>query len=87
MPEPAAQDHGVTGGSPALEALLEETSDLPCAGLFGLVVRQLASLDPEVSAEVRPLGVLFRHRSTTLCELSLYGELFIARMGPSAYSR
>jgi hypothetical protein len=79
---PRADAAAITSASPGLEALLAETCDMPCAELFALVVRQLAGLDPEVSAEVRPLGVLFRYRQANLCELSLYGELFIARMGP-----
>ena len=69
-------------GTPELDALLEEIQDVPCAVLFTLVARQIANLDTEVSAEVRPLGVLFRYRQTNLCELSLYGELFLARVGP-----
>lgn len=69
-------------GPPELEAFLGEIRDVPCAALFALVARQLAGLDADVQVEVRPLGLLFRYQQESLCELSLYGELFLARLGP-----
>jgi hypothetical protein len=75
-------ERGREGSIEALEKRLDEIRDVPCAALFGLVARQLAALGPDVHAEVRPLGVLFHYGQTALCELSLYGELFLARFGP-----
>ncbi len=63
-----------------LAGFLDEIQELPCAALFALVARQVETLD--VTAHVRPLGVVFRAGAALLCELSLYGELFIARVGP-----
>jgi hypothetical protein len=87
MPESLPREELASHGEHALpssplEALLDEVRDMPCGRLFNLVARQIASLDPEVQADVRPLGVLFRYRERGLCELSLFGELFLARLGP-----
>jgi len=67
-------------GAAALEAFLDDTREMPAARLCALFARQVAALG--VEPVVGPLGVQFRHGETTLCELSLYGELFIARVGP-----
>jgi hypothetical protein len=66
-------------GVAALEAFLDETREMPAAPLFALLARQIAALG--VEPVVGSLGVQFRHGESTLCELSLYGELFIARVG------
>ncbi len=67
-------------GQTELEAFLHETREMPASRLFALCARQIAALGAEVV--VGPLGVQFRHRDTPLCELSHYGEIFIARVGP-----
>lgn len=67
-------------GGAALEAFLDETREVPAARLLALFARQVACLG--VEPVVGPLGVQFRDGESTLCELSLYGELFIARVGP-----
>ncbi len=67
-------------GQTELEAFLHETREMPASRLFALCARQIAALGTEVV--VGPLGVQFRHRDTPLCELSHYGEIFIARVGP-----
>ena len=83
LPREELRSHGADAESRSrLEALLDEVRDMPCGRLFSLVARQIASLDSEIQADVRPLGVLFRHRERGLCELSLFGELFLARIGP-----
>lgn len=73
-PAPAA------AGLTALEAFLDETREMSAAPLCALFARQVAALG--LVPVVGPLGVLFRFGDTTLCELSLYGELFIVRVGP-----
>jgi len=60
---------------------LEEIQDLPCAALVRLVVEQICALDAGVEAEVGAYGLRFRIGERQLCELSVFGELFIARVG------
>lgn len=60
---------------------LDEVRDLGCAPLLRTVVEQVASLDPDLDVEVGPFGLRFRHRGALLCEFSVFGELFIARVG------
>ena len=80
VPEGGGATPRAGAGAAALEAFLDEIRDLPAARLCALFARQVASLG--VEPVVGPLGVQFRHGEHTLCELSLYGELFIARIGP-----
>lgn len=79
-PEEGATHRGSGVGPAALEAFLDETREMPAARLCALFARQVASLG--VEPVVGPLGVQFRYGETILCELSLYEELFIARVGP-----
>lgn len=60
---------------------LEEIRDLPCAALLRLLVEQLCQLDAELEPEVGAFGIRFRADNVLLCELSVFGELFIARVG------
>lgn len=60
---------------------LEEIQDLPCAALVRLVVEQICALDAGIEAEVGAYGLRFRIGDRQLCELSVFGELFIARVG------
>jgi len=60
---------------------LEEIQDLPCAALVRLVVEQICALDAEVHADVGAYGLRFHIGERQLCELSVFGELFIARVG------
>lgn len=69
--------------TPALETYLEELRELRSAPLLGLLARGIASLDPEVQPEIVSFGMRFRLRNQTLCELSVFEDLFIARVGPS----
>ena len=64
-----------------LEAFLSGVGDMPVAPLFAMLARQVALLDVETI--VHPFAVQFIHAGVTLCELSVYGALFIVRVGPS----
>jgi hypothetical protein len=76
--QPTPTTSGV--GLAALEAFLDDIREMPAAPLYALFARQVAALG--VEPVVGSLGVQFRHGETTLCELSPYEELFIARVGP-----
>ena len=83
MSEPES-DPAVTmdpGVPPELEAFLAGTGDMPVAPLFAMLARQVALLGVETI--VHPFAVQFHQAGVTLCELSVYGELFIVRVGPS----
>lgn len=67
---------------PELQRYFEEIRELPCAALLELVARRISAFGDDVETEVGPLGVRFRVRGRSLCELSVFGELFIARVGP-----
>jgi hypothetical protein len=60
---------------------LDAIRDLECAPLVRLVVEQVCALG-QVETEVGAFGVRFRCGESPLCELSVFGELFIARVGP-----
>ncbi len=64
-----------------LEAFLAGVGDMPVAPLFAMLARQVAMLDVETI--VHPFAVQFQHAGVALCELSVYGALFIVRVGPS----
>jgi hypothetical protein len=65
-----------------LQGYLDEVQDLPCAPLLCLLLRQVAALDPELQSDAGSYGMRFRFGERTLCEFSVFGELFIARVGP-----
>ena len=65
-----------------IQTYLDETRDLACAPLLRLLVQQVSSLGPDVEPEVGAYGVRFKLGGRLLCELSVFGELFIARVGP-----
>ena len=67
---------------PDLATFVDEYRDLPRAHLLETMLLQIAALGSDVRAEVEPLAVRFRVRESILCELSIYGQLFIARCGP-----
>ena len=61
------------------------TTGILCAALMTApcdVVPEPTTLGPDVRAEVEALGVRIRVGESILCELSIYGQLFIARCGP-----
>jgi hypothetical protein len=64
-----------------LRAYLREIQDLDCAPLLELLVGRVADLDPDLESEVGAFGVRFARSGVTLCEFSVFGELFIARVG------
>ena len=65
-----------------VQSYLEEIQDLSCAPLLGLLIRQVLDLDPNLQSEVGAFGVRIRSGDRMLCEFSVFGELFIARVGP-----
>lgn len=67
---------------PELRAFLEEYRELPRAHLLETMIVQIDGLGADVEARVEPFSVRFRVGESTLCELSVYGQLFIARCGP-----
>jgi hypothetical protein len=67
-----------------LGSFLDEIGELHHARLVTTLAEQVAALGPDVEVEVEPLMLRFHVREQTLCELSVYGELFIVRVGPAA---
>jgi hypothetical protein len=65
-----------------VQGYIDDVQDLRCAPLLHLLLRQVAALDPELQSDIGAFGVRFRLRERTLCEFSVFGELFIARVGP-----
>ena len=64
-----------------LHEWIDETAQGPCAQLLRRFVTPVSQLDPEVQADVGAFGVRFRIPQGVLCELSVFGELFIVRVG------
>jgi len=64
-----------------LHEWLDETVQGPCERLLRRFVTPVSQLDPEVQADVGAFGVRFRIPQGVLCELSVFGELFIVRVG------
>ena len=64
-----------------VQRYLDEIRDLPCAPVLQLFVQQVAALDAAIETEVGAFGLHFRIGGTLLCEVSVFGELFIARVG------
>jgi len=69
---------------PDLRSFLDGIGELHHAGLVTILAEQVAGLGPDVQVEVEPLMLRFHVREQTLCELWVYGELFIVRVGPAA---
>jgi hypothetical protein len=67
-----------------LKDFLTGIRELSCADLVAKLALQIAALGPDVDTEIGPFTVRFRVRGRTLCELSVYGELFIVRSGPAS---
>jgi hypothetical protein len=60
---------------------LEGVRDLPCGPVLQLFVEQVTALDPAIETEVGAFGLHFRIAGSPLCEISVFGQLFIARVG------
>lgn len=67
---------------PDVQTYLDEIQDLACAPLLRLLTEQVLGLDPEVQPEAGTFGLRFRLADRLLCEFSVFGEMFIARVGP-----
>jgi hypothetical protein len=70
--------------APVLELhdFLSDAGNRRTAALLETLAYQIAALGPDVRTEVEPFALRFRVGERVLCELSVYGELFIARVGP-----
>ncbi|UCE02411.1 MAG: hypothetical protein JSW67_14395 [Candidatus Latescibacterota bacterium] len=65
-----------------LHDFLSDAGNMRTAAVLETLAHQIAALGPDVRTEVEPFALRFRVEERVLCELSLYGELFIARVGP-----
>jgi hypothetical protein len=65
-----------------LRAWLAEASDSSAAPALHVLVGGVAALQPQPSADFGAYGVRFHAGSEALCEISVFGELFIVRVGP-----
>jgi hypothetical protein len=65
----------------AVLEFLAELRDLSCAPLLRSLVESVCGLDSEVQPELAAFGIRFRYRGGMLCEISVFGELFIVRVG------
>jgi len=65
-----------------LDGYLEDVRDLACAPLLRILCEQVQRLEPEPQSEIGAFGVRFRFDERVVCELSVFGALFIARVGP-----
>ncbi len=61
---------------------LQERAELECAPLLLSVVDQICQLDADVEAEAAAFGIRFHLDGVLLCEISVFGDLFIVRVGP-----
>jgi len=64
-----------------LHEWITETASGECAALLGRFVTPLMDLGAGVQADVGSFGARFYVGDTVLCELSVFGELFIVRVG------
>jgi hypothetical protein len=64
-----------------VRVFLDELRDLRCAPLLRSLVESVCNLDPDVEPELAAFGIRFRHRGVLLGEVSVFGELFIVRVG------
>jgi len=64
-----------------LHEWVNETAHGSCAELLRRFVTPLSQLDPTVQADVGSFGARFHMPQGVLCELSVFGELFIVRVG------
>ena len=67
-----------------MRGFLDGIGELPCSALVATLAAQVAGLGPDVETDVEPFSLRFRVQERTLCELSVYGELFIVRVGQAA---
>ena len=65
----------------AVQRFLEERGELGCAPLLRMLVEQICSLDPQLEAEATAFGIRFHYRGALLGEISVFGALFIVRVG------
>jgi hypothetical protein len=65
----------------SVQAFLDELQDLGCAPLLRSFTDSVCGLDPEVQPELAAFGIRFRYQGELLCEVSVFGELFIVRVG------
>ena len=65
---------------PLLE-YLSEIADLPCAPLLLQFVARVTSIEPKLHIETGAFGLRFHAADVLFCEISVFGELFLVRVG------
>jgi hypothetical protein len=65
----------------AVAAYLDEIQDLECAPLLGRFVRRVLAIEPALEPEVGTFGLRFRDPRGIVCEISVFGALFVVRLG------
>jgi hypothetical protein len=64
-----------------LSEWVSSTAQGDCARLLSRFVQPLSLLDAEIQADVGSFGARFHVPAGLLCEISVFGELFIVRVG------
>jgi len=65
----------------AVGAYLDEIQDLECAPLLGRFVRRVLAIQPALEPEIGAFGLRFRDALGIVCEISVFGALFLVRLG------
>src|SRR5262245_58152515 len=64
-----------------LLAYLREIADLPCAPLLLQFVASATAIEPKLRIETGAFGLRFHAADVLFCEISVFGELFLVRVG------
>jgi len=64
-----------------LHEWIHETAQGSCGQLLDRFITPLLQLDPRLQADIGSFGARFSVPQGVLCELSVFGELFIVRVG------
>ncbi len=67
--------------SEAVALYLDEIQDLECAPLLARFVRRVLAITPGLEPEVGAFGLRFRDALGVVCEISVFGALFLVRLG------
>jgi hypothetical protein len=66
----------------AVREWFADAADPSAAPALAVLVDGISALDPAPAATVGAFGARFDHAAETLCEVSIFGSLFIVRVGP-----
>ncbi len=67
--------------SESVAVYLDEIQDLECAPLLGRFVRRVLAIEPALEPEIGAFGLRFRDALGIVCEISVFGALFLVRLG------